>query len=928
MGGNAAFPGSRLVVIRRAELAVLRAQLAEAGHGQPRFVLLDGELGMGRTTLLDQFAAEAGAEGAKVLRASGEEYETPLRYGVVQQLCRAVQLPLPPALSALGDPTEPLPEPFVAGAALLDVLRSLQARAPVVVVVDDAHLSDAVSQLALLFALRRLHAERVMVVMSVQVDAAALLVRGLRKLIAGDAGTRLHLSGLADAQIRELGSALCSQPLSRALVERLREHTGGNPLHLRTLLEEFGVAALDRAGHVPLPAPRSFSVVVHGWLAACTAEARLLVGATAVVGMQCEFGFLRRVSAVSEPLSALQVAVDARLVEFRERQVFFPHPLVRAAVYHALGIRERAELHGRVAGLLDDEAATLRHRTAAATEQDQALASALAAFAGTEAARGAWAGAAASFMDAARLAPGGAAREGHVLDAVECLLVGGDVAAAAALASELETYGDAARAHYLLGRLAHLGGRPDDAARLLARAEELGPPSPEPVLAANVATELAGVYLCLLRPADALARAERAARTLEGTPLAHRPLPYLALGLALTGRSGEALEDPSRFPEPPGGSGPDGADILLARSILRLCSGSLGQAGDIAPRLDAATARLGQPLVRVSALAVMAVTEYRLGAWEDAVAHAELGVSIAEGANLFFPRSTLHAAAVWPLAGFGRWDAAQAHADGAGAVARGPWETAMAALARGALAHARGRHQEVLDAVAVLRSFGTAGAVDEPDGFWPWQELYVDASIAVERLDDAARELEHFEALAAARHSVSGTVTASRLRGSLELARGNPQEARHAFRRSVSLCSKLPLPFDQAVTRAAYGSFLRRIGSRSAAVTELRAGRDGFERLGALAWVQTCDRELAACGLTPRKRRENEQTALTPQEASVARLVAEGKSNRAVASELVVSVNTVEYHLKNIFAKLGITSRSQLVLRLVAGPAGTPPGHS
>ena len=923
MGLTAGPSGRPLLVIRRAEQELLRAELAESGRGRPRYVLLEGELGMGRTTLLAQFVAQA--EEAIVLSASGEEHETQLRYGVVQQLCAGVGARLPPALAALGDPTVPPTEPFNAGAALLDLLRTLQVWAPVVIVVDDAHVADAPSQLALLFASRRLQAERVLIVLSVQVDSMALLVRGLRKLVAGDAGTRLRLAGLDSAEVRELGSALCSEPLPRDLVERLREHTGGNPLHIRMLLEEFGAEGLGRAGHVPLPAPRSFSLVVRGWLADCTAEARRLVAATAVVGMQCEFGLVRRLSALDEPLSALQVAVDSRLVEFRERHVFFPHPLIRGAVYHALGIRERSDLHGRLAGLLDDEATMLRHRAAAATEQDEELAAALADSAGTDAARGAWTRAAALFMDAARLAFPGRARERYVLDAVECFLVGGDLASAAPLAAELESYGDAARAHYLLGRLAHLGGHLDDAARLLKRAEELGAATTDPVLMANVATDLAGLYLCMLRPADAIASAERAVLGFEGTPLARRPLPYLALGMALTGRARDVLREASPFSEPHESS-PDAAGLLLGRLILRLYSGALEKARlDIVP-LGAVTARLGQPFLRVCSLAVVAVTEYRLGAWEDAVTHAELGVSIAEAADLAFPMSTLHAAAVWPLAGFGRWDAAEAHAARAEAVAHGPWEAAMAAVARGTLAHARGRPREVLEAVTVLRSAGAPGAVDEPDGFWSWQELFVDASIATERLDDATRELDRFEALATVRHSVSGGATASRLRGSLELARGRQEEAHEAFRRAVALSSGLPQPFDGARARAAYGAFLRRIGSRSAAVTELRAGREAFERLGAHPWVRTCDRELAACGLTPRRRREKEQSELTPQEASVARLVAEGKSNRAVASELVVSVNTVEYHLKNIFVKLGISSRSQLVLRLVTGPNDAPPG--
>lgn len=147
----AGFPDNRLLV-RQAELATLRAKLADAAAGLPRFVLIEGELGMGKTTLLDQFVAVETDAG--VIRASGEEFETQLRYGVVEQLCRSIDAPLPRALAALSEGPMSPAEPFAVGAALLDLMGRLETRAPLVVVIDDAHLADTPSQLALLFALR------------------------------------------------------------------------------------------------------------------------------------------------------------------------------------------------------------------------------------------------------------------------------------------------------------------------------------------------------------------------------------------------------------------------------------------------------------------------------------------------------------------------------------------------------------------------------------------------------------------------------------------------------------------------------------------------------------------------------------------------------------------------------------------------------
>lgn len=922
MGVIAGTPAGRVLVVRHSELAALRSELAKAARGLPRFVLVEGESGMGKTAVLDQFATEA--QGPFILRGSGEESETQLAYGVVSQLSRSLEVALPPVLRDVAAATPLVLEPFAVGAALLDLVNGLHDRAPVVIVVDDAHLADVPSQLALLFALRRLQSQRAMAIFSTPGDHAVLL-RGLRKLIASDAGTTVRLAGLTDAQIRELGALVGVRPLSRSLVGRLRDHTGGNPLHIRELLEHPGADALDRTGHAPLPAPTPYAVHIQTRLDTCTAQARRLLGALAVIGRECEFGLARRLAAVDQPLVALETAVGTGLVEYRERHVRFRSPLVRAAVYHALGIAERAELHGRAASLIDDPATTLRHLAAAATEEDAELASALWTLARSELHRGALPSAATLFMDAARLAPAGAPQGAYVLDAVECLLSGGDVAAAAPLARGLEASADAARAQYLLGRLARLSGRLQDAALRLKRAEEQRPTATEPGLAANVAAELAGLHIHLLRPEVATGWAEAAMRALGGADIAGRTLPHLVLGLAMTGRAVHAVEVAAEFPEPDESLGADAAGVLLARSIARRFSGAVRQAHDDAAQVVRMSGAQSQPLLRVWGLAELAFTEYRIGMWDEAVAHAELGLFAAAEADLAHATATLHAAAVGPLIGLGRWDEAAMHVASGDAAAQSPWDQAMAATGRAVLASGRGRYEDVLEAIGALRALGDPGAVDDPDGYWPWQAMYVDAAVATGRLEDASREFERFEALALARRSALGAASAARVRGGIEMALGNQCDADAAFRRSVVLASRLPGPLYRALAQAAYGAFLRRSGKRSAAVAELRAAKDTFTRLGAVPSVEWCEREMAASGLAPRKRRRTEVTTLTPQESSVARLVAEGKSNRDVASDLVVSVNTVEYHLKNIFAKLGITSRSQLVLRLTAPPADASP---
>ena len=119
-------------------------------------------------------------------------------------------------------------------------------------------------------------------------------------------------------------------------------------------------------------------------------------------------------------------------------------------------------------------------------------------------------------------------------------------------------------------------------------------------------------------------------------------------------------------------------------------------------------------------------------------------------------------------------------------------------------------------------------------------------------------------------------------------------------------------PLDRARIQLHYGEHLRRERRRIDARSHLRSAVEGFERLGAAPWAERARRELRATGETARKRDTSPLAELTPQELQVARLVSEGATNKAVAAQLFVSPKTVEYHLRKVFAKLGIASRNEL----------------
>ncbi len=227
------------------------------------------------------------------------------------------------------------------------------------------------------------------------------------------------------------------------------------------------------------------------------------------------------------------------------------------------------------------------------------------------------------------------------------------------------------------------------------------------------------------------------------------------------------------------------------------------------------------------------------------------------------------------------------------------------------------------DRVAEL--VGRAG-VDE-SGFWPWQDVFADALVSAGRLDEAEVFLAPHEEFAAARGRWSAVARLARVRGRWEAARGRLPEAEAAFGRAAESSEGVVAPFDRALLDLAHGQVLRRAGQRRAAAKRLSAARERFVTLRARPYVERCEQESAACGLAPAKRSGVDPSRLTAQELAVARLVAVGMSNRHVASELFISIKTVQFHLTHVYAKLGVSSRAELASQFRVAAPPEVPGH-
>lgn len=900
---------------RNDELLTLRSELDAARRGQPRLVLIEGPAGIGKTALVARFLDSE--RDLSVLSASGEEGERELALGVLGQLwidlaTMSDQVGEPPTLSTGSDA-------FNAGSRLLDALGELQHENPVVVWIDDAQWADASSMQALVFTFRRLVADRVCFLLGQRSEDEHAMHDGLRRLADGATGVRVRLGGLTAPELSRVADSLGAGSLSPRAAERLREHTLGNPLHARALIHELPPDALSAPGR-DLPAPRSFGVLVLRRLTACSPETEQLVSAASVLGARCPLTTAARVAELDNPLLALDEAIRANLLEEvrtgPEAAVAFVHPLIRTSIYEGLGPVRRAEFHKRAAEFADADTA-LRHRAAATPGQDPELAEELAKSAEWWTTYWEPTAPAARLLTAARLCPPGERRDRLFIDAVEALVQGGAVGEAATLRDELRVLPDSPRKLFVLGSLDLAAGHLATAEALLREAADRPDLALDPELVSQISAQLSRIYFLRLQGADAAMWAERAVDAASGKHTQYPARTYWVLALALSGRSQEAfaLLDHQRFSSPVGVlSG------LASRGTLKLWTDDLpGALHDLSTWVNAFPPQSLHPF-RLYGMSALALAKYRSGDWEGAAVDAEQAASLAEHTDQAWMLGVLHGNATIVAAVRGDREIAERHAHaGLEAARRIEGGTNLVNAADGA-AHrgwVTGDHLRVVEAGEQLRAMGHLDGPAEP-GIYGWRELYVESLTALWRVDEAEHELAAYEEVAAARGRRSAMANAARARGTLEGARGDVRAASEAFETGLGHLADLGMPFFEALIQLAYGELLRRDGKRRDAAERLRKASETLVGLGAAPFVARAEQELAACGLAPTKRKERDVTRLTPQELAVARLVGSGATNREAATQLVLSVKTIEFHLSRVYAKLGLRSRTQLAARLAA----------
>jgi DNA-binding CsgD family transcriptional regulator len=884
---------------RLPELRILEARLAAARSGRPQVVYVEGEPGAGKSTLVAHFLGSV--SNAVVLDAGGDEAESLLSYGVIDQL-------------RLGTGTEPGLDPMVVGTQLLEIFDQPQAVGDVVVLaVDDLQWVDRPSLRALLFALRRLRADKVLTVVSAR--DGDLADPSWARFIAGDPRvTRIRLDGLTPADLTDLAGALGLGVLSERGASRLAAHTEGNALYCRALLEEIGVAGLSAPGKGGLRAPRELASVILARVAALPTSTQSFLAAASVLGRHATVSTVLAVAELHDAQDELDEAIGAGLLESGANgsELTFVHPLFRAAIYTDLSQRNRRRLHARAVDHVCGHA-QLAHRVSASLGPDDELAAELESSARTASGVGDSAASAWALEQAAVLTAGVADRERRRLDAAAILLEAADSPSAQRVLSSCEV--SSARRDALNGLLGVYTGSPTAEGRLLA-AWENHDPLVEPEIGARAATSLANLMVISGRPQLGVTWAERAVgTTADGSSFRAMARTAQAYALGVAGHNPAALSVLD-FLAAAGNEVPiPETDPLIMRGILRLYSDDL--AGAIAD-LGVAFARVrtGLPSTYpIPCLVNLSDAHFRRGDWDAAFAHAQLATSLAQDADRPLDLARAHGQATQVLALRGQWASAQSHATAARAAAdRFPvvFAVAYAAMAGAVMAAARGDLNGVLAATEAVRATERLDVGGRP-GIFNWRAVEADALIGLGRLGEAGSALDAFEAAIPATGLASAALAVARCRGNLAAADGNAARAEEAFARAHELIPHVPMPFEHALVSFDDGRRLRMTGERAAAVDQLERAHHLFSGLGSDPYVERCAAELAGLAVPVATGSPATVLGLSRAELAVARLVATGLTNKEVAGQLYLSVKTVEYHLRNTYIKLDITSRRALM---------------
>lgn len=944
----------RELIGRDAELSLIESDMAKVAEGDFRLLQIEGEPGIGKSRLLDELNRRADRDGWLVLRGSAAEFESELPFGPVIDALDAYLMALDPrAIGRLGpEVAEILAEVFpsltsfrsggrtIVGEryrvhhAIRELLERLSGKAPLALVLDDLHWADQASLELVGHLIRRPPQAGILLAFAFR---SGQLDKTLTATLArSGCASRIEVGPLALDQTAELVG------LSEAQISALFGETGGNPFYaiemVRTGLGQISGRAV----------PDTVAAAISTEVSTLTPGTRAFIEAAAVAGDPFEIDLVNRIASPdSDTSEALDELTRRGLIRGTEvpRRFAFRHPLVRSAIYESIMPGTRLANHERAAAVLgESEAAATeqaRHLVLSARPGDEGAALTIARAAG--ATQSTAPDLAAEWCDSAlRIMPDGhprfrlrmlgtkasacasVSRFDDALEAMEAtvnLLPGDEVEQRVTLASACASLEE------LMGRHQAAHGR------LTALLEELE--SRDSIHALEVMMSLAN---------DAFLRNDFD----EMDRWSNRAL------VAARGQS-----DPEY--------------LAVAQATRALCAAFAGPLDEARECADAAAAAFeqfeqGQVDINVDGLVRLTGAELYLERFEAVIRHGREAIEASRrtGQSQHFP--ALYPAIGTAAGNIGQFGLARETLDNAidaarlsnnsHALAWSLFSRAMLALREGELdeaeklsvesvdlmadqesgvvkvwtgviraatLEARGRREEAL---ATLTTAAGGEALEGIPGSWRTGFLMLETEtlLALGRADDAGRICDLAGARAAEFDNPLAQAHALRARASVSLAAGEANLALEKARESLDMAKLAGAPLDAAIARMGIAGALAADGNQQAAVMELEAALAAFTELGAARGRKLCEQLLRAMGKTIYRRSEAGSgesgiDSLTQREREVADLVVDRQTNREIAETLFLSQKTVETHLRNIFAKLGVSSRVEVARTLEKQPA-------
>ena len=879
--------------------------------GRSAALVLLGEAGVGKTALLRY--AIGSAPDLRVVRAVGVESEMELAFAALHQLCRPMlgrveRLPGPQrdALGiAFGLRMGPAPDRFLVGLAVLSLLSEVAGEHPLMCIVDDTQWLDRASAQALAFAARRLQAESVFMMFAMRELSTDF--NGLPELV---------VEGLSNVDARELLDSVVRWPLDDRVAERIVAETKGNPLALLELPRDLSPEELAGGFGLPDVLPLS-GKIEQSFLRRAESlpeDTRLLLVLAAAEPTGNAALMWRAVRLLGLRVGAADYAEATGLFEIGTR-VRFRHPLVRSAVYRGASASDRRKVHAALAEVADPDVDPDRrawHRAQAASAPDEDVAADLERSADRARARGGLAAAAAFLERSADLTVDAGRQAGRALSAARAKYQAGAPEAATELLARAEAGAPdellRARIGLLRGQMAFATSHSGEASALLlqtaGRLEQIDPRlARETYLDALAAAIFAG----RLAGTVGLPEVAVAARGAPAAPQPPRAPDLLLDGLAIlitdgyaagapvvrravsAFRSGDAaIEDEFRWFFVACHSAHDlwddegwhalatrylqlarhaGALGLLPIAIsqrvgMHLHAGEFAAAASLVEETEAITEATRNDLPPYSALA--------LAGWQGRAAEA----------NQLF-QATMNAVAP--------------RGEGMG--------LSLAHYTSAVLNNGLGRYAAALDAA------DRASAYPQELGFANWG--LVELVEAAARSGDTGRAARAVEQLTwTTRHS--GTPWGQGIEARSRALISDGDDAELLYGEAIEQLSRCRGAVALARAHLVYGEWLRRENRRADARVQLRTAYEMFTSMKAEAFTDRARRELLATGETVRRRTEPTRDELTPQERQIAWRAREGRTNPEIGAELFLSPRTVEWHLRKVFTKLGISSRREL----------------